>query len=145
MASLPRFWLVGEQPVGLLRIDRRPDTPVKLPATVGPMDIVGTAATNTGHRKRLARRANVNRLRSRHQRHDIGFIALAEGNILSVGRYDIIVGHLARRVCAFRFAIEVGADQDTLVPVSVDHEQTVACLTILRAGCALQYPHRRSA
>ena len=136
---------IGEQHVCPRRIEIRPEAPVQLFAALRPVDIVGAAGADPGDRQRLAGRADLDRLRARHQRHDIGFVALAKGQIPPVGRHDIVIGEFALGMGALRFAIEIGADQDALVLVAVEHEDPVAGGTELRSGAALLDAYRRAA
>ena len=109
------------------------------------MDIIGTAAAHFGHWHWSTAWADANLLRAGHQRHHKGFVILAEGEVVAVGRYFICGGQLSGRMRAFCFAAQVGTNKLPLVLACFGHEQTVVSAAKVRIGDAGCNPDRRTA
>ena len=97
------------------------------------MDIVRAALAHLDHGQRLGIGRQRNILPARQNRRDKGFVILAEGQILAIGRHGEIIDQITAGVDAFVLSVQIGAQQLGLVRRTIDHEDAIIARAELTA------------
>ncbi len=122
-------------------VKRRSDAPVHLRPAPREVDEIAAALAQADGRQSALLRRRFDVLRAGEQRHQKGFIILAESHGAAVRRDLEIARKVTRRVHALRFTRQVSADQLQLVRFLGGHENAVVGLAKLRVGrIALHQP-----